>query len=203
MLIKTIYVVTTLLMLFAHPLSAQQMSLKSGEILILKDINLPETIVVKTQSGQTRNIALKDIQSVELSPATSVKHLLNVNTTHAQASDQEIKEALQSFETLTPFQTPKQTFLTWKEAAVTGSVENMVACYSKNRQPGVRKNLKKIKRKERIAMKEAANITTFSVGDPLYQGNQAFLEVTWNKGLYSESQVLKFLLENNDWKIIE
>lgn len=179
---------------------AQHISLKSGEVISFKDINLPETLMIDTLDGQKKEIKLKDIQSFEFQPSTSVKPFLP----RQKSTDQsEVHSALKAFEKRSPFETPKQTFLTWKDHASKGSIDGIASCYTTSRHDKVKKKLRKIKRKQRLAMQEAVNATSFTVGDPLYQGNKAFLEVNWTKGLHSESQVLKLLLEKNQWKIIE
>ena len=99
------------------------------------------------------------------------------------------------------FGTPEKTFLRWKEAAIKGDNDVMANCYL---TPEKQKNaLKKIPRNKRKEMSEVTKKTEFVLGQTIYQGNRATLEVTWTIGLQSDSKVLQFMLDGKDWKIVE
>ncbi|MCI5073318.1 hypothetical protein MRY82_10335 [bacterium] len=102
-----------------------------------------------------------------------------------------------------PYVTPKHTFETWRRASVKGDIKAMVKCYAKFRQSQVRRQLKKIPKNKRKEMQEVSKNTLFTLGEVYYQGTQASLEATWNHGLKSDTQVLKFTLEGKDWKLIQ
>lgn len=197
---KQILSILIVLLLSAHVWAAQ-IGLKSGEVIDAKKVDLPDKIAITGVDGKTQTIDTKEIQSIELEKAKTIKPLLKKNS--PTLTETEIKNALDEFKELKPFETPKQTFLTWKDHASKGSIDGMVNCYASYRKSDVRKKLRKIRRKERKEMQQSMDLTSFVVADPIYQGKQAFLEVTWTKGLHSESQVLKFILEDQNWKIIE
>ena len=53
-------------------------------------------------------------------------------------------------------------------------------------------------------MKNAMIETIFTPTEPYYQGESAIMEVSWSKGPASQTQTLKFSIENGkDWKIVE
>lgn len=180
---------------------AGQIALKSGEVLDSKTIKLPETFTIVLTDGTEQTVKTKDVQSIQLQKNPSIKNLIQQN--EDPIDPQSLQSALDEFRTLSPFETPKQTFLTWKKYAEDGSIDGMTQCYASYRQDQVKKNLKKIKKKARKEMQHTMQVVDFIAADPIYQGKQAFLEVTWSKGLHSESQVLKFILEKDQWKIIE
>ncbi|MEZ4820144.1 MAG: hypothetical protein R3A45_09720 [Bdellovibrionota bacterium] len=185
---------------YATPSWSAQIALQSGEVIDASKIDLPDQISITLEDGSTKKIDTKSIQSIELYQHPSISPLLTPET---KLTEDEIKNALDEFRQLKPYETPKQTFLTWKEQAGKGSISGMVDCYASYRQSEVRKKLKKINRKKRKEMQQTMNLTSFTVADAVYQNNQAFLEVTWSKGLHSENQVLTFILEGQEWKIIE
>src|ERR1051326_102510 len=94
-----------------------------------------------------------------------------------------------------PYQNPKNTFTRWREAAIKGDIDGMVACYVSNRQKSKRAELKKIKKEILEQMQTAAADTKFASGEPYYDGDRATLEVNWTKGLFGDSQSLQFRLE--------
>lgn len=79
----------------------------------------------------------------------------------------------------------------------------MVSCYAAFRQKDVRKQLKQISKEKWLEMKDTTQQTIFSPNQPMYQGDHATLEVNWTKGLLSDTQLLQFVLEGNDWKIVQ
>lgn len=177
-----------------------QIELQTGEVIEAKKTDLPSALGVTLENGQHQSIQMDEIQSIVIKERPRITPLIKQKTTLSQ---EEVKNALDEFRELKPFETPKQTFLTWKQKAEEGSIDGMVECYASFRQKDVRKQLKNIKRKERNEMQNTMRMMSFVASDPLYQENQAYLEVTWTKGLQSENQVLKFVQENQEWKIIE
>src|SRR5262249_40432848 len=101
------------------------------------------------------------------------------------------------------FGTPLLTFEAWKQAAMTGDIDKMVECYASFSQKEVRKQLKQLPKEGREKMQSTTARRQFTPAKPLYQGDRAFLEVTWQNGLQSDTQVLQFVLEKNDWKLIQ
>ena len=79
----------------------------------------------------------------------------------------------------------------------------MAACYASFNQKQVLKKLKKISKKDREKMRDTTTRTYFIPAQPLYQGVRATLEVTWTLGLRSDNQLLQFILEKNEWKIVQ
>jgi hypothetical protein len=183
-------------------LHAESIALKSGEVLDGDIKELPSKITLKLKDGSTKTISLKDIAQIHIEPLPTFSKLSpkQVQTT---ITDEKLKEVISEFEPKDPFETPTQTFLTWKAYAEEGDIKGMIDCYASFRQEAVSKELKSIKSKERKAMQASMMVTEFVAGTPIYQGKQAFLEVNWSKGMNSQTQVLKFLLEGTQWKIIE
>lgn len=101
------------------------------------------------------------------------------------------------------YATPQKTFEQWRQAAVRGDQKAMLACYAKYRQPALKGELGKISREKRKEMSAVTGQTDFTVGEPMYQGDLATLEVTWRMGLQSDVQLLQFKQEGADWKIIQ
>lgn len=101
------------------------------------------------------------------------------------------------------YSTPSRTFEAWREAAEAGNINEMVNCYAEFRKEDVKKTLRKLSRKERAKMRKTTLITEFLPAQPLYKGDRAALEINWRIGLQGDTQVLQFMLEGNDWKIIQ
>lgn len=173
--------------------------MKTGEVFDAKSIDVPDEITMTLPDGTQKKVKKSDIQSIHLHRPKQFR----TDEGKRPATEAEIQAAIDEFKVKQPYETPKQTFLTWRAHAEEGDINGMVDCYASFRQSTVKKNLKKIKRKEREEMKQTMQLTSFVAQDPIYQGEKAFMEVTWSKGLYAENQVLKFILEDDQWKIIE
>ena len=108
-----------------------------------------------------------------------------------------------SQESAGPYATPIATFETWKTAAIAGDLEGMVQAYAKFKQTAMKKDLKRISRSQRKKMQETTAQTQFSYTQPYYQGTNAVMEVLWKLGPHADSQSLQFILEGNDWKLMQ
>ncbi len=102
-----------------------------------------------------------------------------------------------------PFGSPTATFQTWRAAAIGGDIRKIVDCYASFRQKDVRKQLKRLSKKDMDAMRETTAKTEFVPQDPVFQGDRAFLEVSWTLGLQGDNQSLQFILEKDAWKIVQ
>lgn len=99
------------------------------------------------------------------------------------------------------FGTPEKTFMVWKNAAIKGDNKAMAECYLTPEKQ--RQQLNKIPRNKRKEMSEVTQKTEFVMGQTIYQGTRATLEITWSIGLQSDSKILQFMLDGKDWKIVE
>ncbi len=98
---------------------------------------------------------------------------------------------------------PVDTFEKWRQFAIVGDVDGMVSCYASFRQHEIKKELKKLPKSKRKNMLQATAQTQFTTQEPYYQGDRAMLEVNWQSGLYTDTQVLQFVLEDETWKIVQ
>lgn len=172
-----------------------------------KVLNLPKEIMIELSDGSKKTVPYTDITSIyKKEIPQSYTPFLNKNK-DAKKSPLE-KEAADSFAELDtdkgPYGTPSLTFETWRKAAMADDIDGMVNCYAEYRKNDIKKGLKKLNKKTREDMKTAMIETIFTPNQPYYQGDSAIMEVSWSKGLASQTQTLKFKLEKNkDWKIVE
>ncbi|HMQ10413.1 MAG TPA: hypothetical protein PKB05_03810 [Oligoflexia bacterium] len=202
--------------------NAATLILKNGKAPVVgKILNMDEqTVSIENEQGEKSQIIKENISQIifndEAEPKAQIKN--NKDTLLEQQNEdllsQPSAQDKELFEQLFngpndkdmqqgPYVTPKHTFETWRRASVKGDMKGMVACYAKFRQNQVRKQLKKIPKNKRREMQDISKNTLFSLGQVYYQGTQASLEATWNYGLKSDSQVLKFVLEGKEWKLIQ
>ena len=180
--------------------TAETFVLKSGEQITGKIMQVVDGVYhVRLTSKEVRTIKAKDLYRIEY--ATSKE------TT--KSKKKALKKQPENFLTSakpknnSPYATPKLTFQKWKQAAEKGDIDGMAKAYASFRQKEVRKQLKKIPKSKRKEMQETTSRTDFIPGDPYYQGDRAVLEVTWRSGAHTDTQSLKFILEGNDWKILQ
>lgn len=202
---------------------AASVLLKSGKRVQGSILSMDAEVVnVQDEKGVKSQILRSLIENIDLDskkkPASKTKtpSLLSPTPPHFNPSEvmPPSKEQQALFEQLFngpkeedmqkgPYATPKNTFETWRRASVKGDTKKMILCYVSFRQNQIKKQLKKIPRNKRKDMQEASNNTLFSLGKPYYQGDRASLEVTWNHGLRSDTQTLRFMLEKQEWKIVQ
>lgn len=174
---------------------AETLFLASGEIVEGTLTAVADNVFSVSQpNGEARKIPRGEILRIEIqkppqetSPTAGIpKNFLNAL----------VKEP-------SKYGTPVQTFQAWRKAAMAGDIDGMVDCYTSFRKDEVRRELKKLPKDARDQMRKTTALTEFTPAEPLYQGDRAALEVTWRIGLQSDSQVLQFSLEKNDWKLIQ
>lgn len=102
-----------------------------------------------------------------------------------------------------PYGTPMNTFKTWRQAAIQGDLKEMVKCYASFQQRQKTKELKALSKDDWEKMRAATANTEFLPKAPLYQGDRAFMEVAWNLNLQGDTQTLKFILEKDQWKLLQ
>jgi len=101
------------------------------------------------------------------------------------------------------YKSPTDTFFVWRNAAVNGDIDGMADCYASYQQKDVKKQLKALPKDGREKMRTATARIQFIPAKPIFQGDRALLEVNWQTGLQSDTQVLQFVLEKNEWKLIQ
>jgi hypothetical protein len=168
---------------------AETLFLKSGERVegTLQSYQ-DSTFSVIQPGGETRKISREEVTKIDIqseAPGTPM-HFLSA-----------LPKATSKYAT------PSQTFAVWKKAAISGDIDAMVDCYALFRKDDIKRELKRFSREQREQMRKTTAITEFTPAEPLYQGDRAALEVTWRIGLQSDSQVIQFMLDGNDWKIIQ
>lgn len=200
-----------LLLLTTSPLVfAENVELSTGEVLDGKLIDFPKEVTIELSDGTKKKVPYQTINSIykNAQPPVTYTPFLDKDKDKKKDSKGLDKSAEDAFEDIDaskgPYATPSHTFMTWKNAAMADNINGMADCYAVSRKSDVKKELKKIPKKSREEMKTAMAQTLFTANQPYYQGEFAIMEVTWTKGLASQTQTLKFTLENNkDWKIVE
>ena len=177
------------LLLGLNALHAHTLMLKTGETLQGTLGSADKTQVEWVlESGEKKKVLISDLVAIDFGEAQKV----------ASAPENFLTPAPQG-----PFSSPLQTFETWKAAALKDDPKVMSECYVKYQQKKILKDLKKISRAKRKEMQETAARTDFSPQKPFYQGDRASLEVVWRVGVNSDSQVLQFVLEDEQWKLVQ
>lgn len=190
---------------------AESIELSTGEVLDGKLLDFPKDVTVELPDGTKRVIPYLGISSIfKKNAPPSYTPFLNKSDKAPQGEGKTTLDKVEKndFDEMDPakgpFGTPMLTFDTWKKAALADDIDAMANCYVAYRKDDIKKNLKKISKKTRQEMKNAMIETIFTPSQTYYQGQSAIMEVSWTKGLASETQTLKFSLENNkDWKIVE
>ncbi len=189
---------------------AESIALSTGEVIDGNLVEFPKDVTIQLQDGTKKTVPYLNITSIykNLPPQTYTPFL----NSDKQANKKTLDEKSSSSELLTfandevpgPYSSPIQTFQTWKNAALQDDIDGMSNCYVTSRKGDVKKDLKKLPKKSRDDMKRAMIETIFTPSQPYYQGELAIMEVSWTKGLASQTQTLKFSLEGNkEWKILE
>jgi hypothetical protein len=185
---------------------AESIELSTGEVIEGKLSDFPKDITVELSDGTKKKIPYQGISSIYKNgaPITSYKPFLEKSKEN-KTLDQVDSDSFEDIDaTKGPYGTPTNTFETWKNAALKDDIDGMANCYAVPRKAEIKNELKKISKKTRQEMKLAMTQTIFNTSRPYFQGESAIMEVSWTKGLASQSQTLKFTLENNkDWKIVE
>jgi len=184
---------------------AESIELTTGEVFDAKLTDFPKEVSVELPDGTKKKIPYAEISSIYKNiPPQAYKPFLGKNKDD-KAIDKVDTAGFEEIDaTKGPFGTPVNTFDTWRKAALVDDIDTMANCYAASRKAEVKKELKKIPKKTRQEMKMAMTQTIFNPSTPYYQGEFAMMEVSWTKGLASQTQTLKFILENNkDWKIVE
>lgn len=202
-----------LLLLFISPLAlAESIELSTGEVVDGKLIDFPKDVTIQLTDGTKKTVPYTGITSIyKKSPPQSFSPFLGKDK-DADAKGEKKSELgkvdndsfAETDPSKGPYGTPTLTFETWKKAATNDDLDGMVNCYVAYKKNDIKKGLKKLSKKTREDMKTAMIETIFTPSAPYYQGDSAIMEVSWSKGLASETQTLKFRLENSkDWKIVE
>ena len=205
---KTWFVVLSLV--FLSPLCfAESISLSTGEVIDGSLIDFPKDVTIKASDGTTTKVPYDKITSIYKNlPPETYSPFLTGDKAKKPLGDK-AASAENSFPEVTdekgPYASPTQTFLTWKNAALKGDIDAMSDCYVSYRKKDVKKDLKKLSKRTREDMQRTMAATIFTPADAFFQGESAIMEVSWTKGLASQTQTLKFEIEGNnrEWKILE
>lgn len=204
---KSIWICLCVL-LVSNACLAESISLSSGEVVEGKLIEFPKEVTLELPDGTKSKIPYQNITSIyKASPPETYSPFLTPGKDSKPLGEKtpaDIGFATQE-EGKGPYATPMQTFNTWKEAALKDDIDGMVNCYVSYRKEEVKKDLKKLPKRTRKDMQAAMAGTIFTPSDPFFQGELAIMEVSWTKGLASQTQTLKFTLEGDkkEWKILE
>lgn len=196
------------LLLLSNQCFAESLSLTTGEIIEGKLVEFPKEITIQLPDGTKTVVPYQNITSIfKAAPPETYSPFLTPDKSKKPLGDKNAKDT--EFSSLEdakgPYATPIQTFTTWKDAALRDDLDGMVNCYVSYRRDEVKKDLKKLSKKTRQQMQAAMAATIFTPSEPFFQGELAIMEVSWTKGLASQTQTLKFTMEGNDkeWKILE
>jgi hypothetical protein len=184
---------------------SESIELTTGEVLDGKLSDFPKDVTIELPDGGKKKIPYAEISSIYKNiPPQAYKPFLGKSKSN-KSLDKIENDSFEDIDaTKGPYGTPANTFDTWRKAALEDDVDAMSECYAQPRKAEVKKDLKKIPKKTRQEMRMAMTQTIFTPSNPYFQGEFAIMEVSWTKGLASQTQTLKFTLENNkDWKIVE
>lgn len=112
------------------------------------------------------------------------------------------KSKLQKTASNTPFQTPIDTFETWRRAALEMNVPLMLSTYAAAGRQTVEGDILNASKDELSAMQAEAKQTEFKIEKLVYEGDRAFLRVKRIFRGKDEVEILTFVREGQDWKII-
>lgn len=187
---------------------AESIELSTGEVLDGKLLGFPKEVEIEMTDGTKKKVPYSDISSIYKDTAPTSFTPFVVKDKDKKSDKSLDKKDASDFEDLDmskgAYATPAHTFETWKRSAINDDIDGMANCYATARKSEMKKELKKIPKKNRLEMKMAMAQTIFTPSEPYYQGEFAIMEVTWTKGLASQTQSLKFSLENGkEWKIVE
>jgi hypothetical protein len=100
------------------------------------------------------------------------------------------------------FQTPEDTFKTWRQAAERLDLETLVTCYSQPMQSSFRKEISANSAEGLKAMQRETQETEFKIEKIVYEDKKAYLRVVRHRGTAAEIEILNMIKEGTDWKLI-
>lgn len=100
------------------------------------------------------------------------------------------------------FQTPEQTFETWREAARRLDLETLLACYASGAQSQMRKEISSNSEEGLKSMQKEAEDTDFKVEKIVFEDKRAYLRVSRKRAKAEDIEVINMVKEGPDWKII-
>ncbi len=181
-------------MLSAH---AETIRLKGGETINGTVSHYYGGIVsILMPDGSTKTVGRNEIIAIEFESLPS-------EVTKAPEEKKSSTNFLALSKSTSKYGSPLATFETWRKAAIAGEVDAMADCYASFKQSDVKKQLKSLKKEDREKMRETTARTDFVPAEPFYQGDRAMLEIKWQLEMNGDSQVLQFIQEKNEWKIIQ
>jgi len=178
--------------------SAETVFLKTGDTLegTIQQMT-SDQVTLSLPGGSTRKIPKSQISRIEFGSTRSAEK----PSPSPPVTEPNFLSTLTKPES--KYGTPAATFELWKTAAIAGDIDKMVDCYASFQQKEIRKQLKDLPKDAREKMRSTTARTQFTPAKPFYQGDRALLEITWQSGLQSDTQVLQFVLEKNHWKLIQ
>jgi hypothetical protein len=171
-----------------------------SDIIYLKNGKAVEGFVVKLDS-QSATVVHEKNQS-QIYPRSEIKSIELGSAPPKSSAEPEPNFLSSAKEADSPYATPLHTFQAWKRAASSGDIDGMVNCYASFKQKEKKTELKKLSKDVFEKMRTTTLQTDFVPSAPLYQGDRASMVVNWTKGLDGGEQLLQFILEKKDWKIL-
>lgn len=100
------------------------------------------------------------------------------------------------------FESPEQTFETWRQAAVRLDLQTLIESYSQSARAKIEQDLASSTENALRQMKREAKETKFSLEKIVYEEDVAYLRVKRERNRMSEIEVLTMVNESGAWKLL-
>ena len=100
------------------------------------------------------------------------------------------------------YQTPEETFKTWRQAVERLDLQAVTDCYAVGAQPGLRKEIVATSKEGLEAMQRETRDTTFEIQKIVFENRRAYLRVERKRQGTSEIEVVNMVKEAGGWKIL-
>ncbi|MBN8555537.1 MAG: hypothetical protein J0L93_08845 [Deltaproteobacteria bacterium] len=100
------------------------------------------------------------------------------------------------------YQTPEDTFKTWRQAVERLDLQAVTECYAVGAQPGLRKEIVTTSKEGLEAMQRETRDTTFEIQKIIFEDRRAYLRVERKRKGTTEIEVVNMVKESNGWKLL-
>lgn len=100
------------------------------------------------------------------------------------------------------YDTPEDTFLTWKAAARNMDMKALLDSYARSARPSLEQELARSSEEALKAMQKETRSTKFVIEKVVYEDSIAYLRVVRQKKSSREVEVLTMVKEGANWKLL-
>jgi hypothetical protein len=103
---------------------------------------------------------------------------------------------------LKSFNSPQETFETWRQSVERLDFETLIACYATAAKPQMRKTIEETSEEGLRAMRDEARRTKFRIEKVVYEKDRAYLRAVRQLRHEDDLEVLVMIKEGQEWKLL-